>query len=122
MLGDGDVGVRPRQRRDRRGLWLLRVRLVRLGAGRPPTAWRNALAVGSIVSLLIAVAGGILTWQHWQDGTAYDEGTSRTFGLIVGIEFALAGGRPRARAVAEDGHHPCLDRPRRRSASVSRGC
>ena len=34
MLGDGDVGVRPRQRRDRRGLWLLRVRLVRLGAGK----------------------------------------------------------------------------------------
>lgn len=56
-----------------------------------PPVGRNALVVGSIVSLLIAVAGGILTWQHWQDGTAFDEDTSRTFGLIVAIEFALAG-------------------------------
>ena len=42
---------------------------------KPPTSWRNALAVSSIVSLLIAVAGGILAWRHWEDG----------------IEFALAG-------------------------------
>jgi hypothetical protein len=41
---------------------------------KPPTSWRNALAAGSIVSL-IAVAGGILAWRHWEDG----------------IEFALAG-------------------------------
>ncbi len=69
----------------------LRVSLVRLGAGKPPTAWRDALAAGSIMSLLIAVAGGILTWWHWEDGTVFDEDTSRAFGLVVSIEFALAG-------------------------------
>ncbi len=58
---------------------------------KPPTSWRNALAAGSIVSLLIAVAGGILAWRHWEDGTVFDEGTSRAFGVVVGIEFALAG-------------------------------
>ena len=36
---------------------------------KPPTSCRNALAAGSIVSLLIAVAGGILAWRHWEDGT-----------------------------------------------------
>ena len=58
---------------------------------KPPTSWRNALAAGSIVSLLIAVAGGILAWRHWEDGTVFDEDTSRAFGVVVGIEFALAG-------------------------------
>ncbi len=56
----------------------------------PPITWRKALAAGSIVSLLIAVAGGIYTWQHWQDGTVFDADTGRVFGIIVGVEFALA--------------------------------
>ena len=32
-----------------------------------------------------------MTWQHWSDGTAFNPQTGRTFGLIVGIEFAIAG-------------------------------
>ena len=28
--------------------------------------------------------------QHWSDGTAFDEDTSRTFGIVVGIEVVLA--------------------------------
>jgi hypothetical protein len=57
----------------------------------PPPSWRRTLVLGSIVSLLIVIAGGVLTWQHWSDGTAFNPNTSRTFGIIVGIEFAVAG-------------------------------
>ena len=56
----------------------------------PPPAWRRWLAAGSILSLLTAVAGGVLTWRHWTDPTAFDAGTSRSFGIVVGVEFALA--------------------------------
>jgi len=58
---------------------------------KPPAAWRNWLIGGAILSLLVAITGGLLTWQHWSDGTAFNPQTGRTFGLIVGIEFAIAG-------------------------------
>ncbi|GAB2917658.1 hypothetical protein GCM10027280_00840 [Micromonospora polyrhachis] len=57
----------------------------------PPPAWRKLLATGSITAILMAVAGGLLAWRHWSDGTAFDADTSRTFGIVVGIEFGLAG-------------------------------
>ena len=57
----------------------------------PPRRWRPWLITGSVLSLAIMVAGGILTWRHWNDGTVFDEDTGRTFGIIVGIEFGLAG-------------------------------
>jgi len=44
-----------------------------------------------VASLVTVVAGGLLVWRHWNDGTVFDEDTSKAFGLIVGIEFALAG-------------------------------
>jgi hypothetical protein len=56
----------------------------------PPQAWRKALLAGSITSVLTAVAGGILTWRHWSDGTVFGPDSSRTFGVIVGIEFVVA--------------------------------
>ena len=56
----------------------------------PPTAWRTWLIAGAILSLLMAVVGGWLTWQHWSDATAFNPQTGRTFGVIVGIEFTLA--------------------------------
>jgi hypothetical protein len=37
------------------------------------------------------LAGGLVTWRHWRDGTAFDEDTSKTFGVVVAIEFVLAG-------------------------------
>ena len=58
---------------------------------KPPGGWQGWLIAGSILSLLVAVAGGFFTWQHWSTGTAFTPQTGRTFGLIVGIEFALAG-------------------------------
>jgi hypothetical protein len=58
---------------------------------KPPTAWRPMLIGGSVTALLIMVTGVVLTWQQWSDGTALDAATSRSFGIIVGIEFAVAG-------------------------------
>jgi len=58
---------------------------------KPPTAWRTWLIAGAILSLVVAVAGGVLTWRHWSDGTSFTPQTGRTFGIIVGIEFAIAG-------------------------------
>jgi hypothetical protein len=58
----------------------------------PPAAWRRILVSGSIVSLLTALAGGVLAWKHWSDGTVFDgQDTSRTFGIVVGIEIVSAG-------------------------------
>jgi len=57
----------------------------------PPSAWRRGLMAGAILSLLVALVGGFFTWQHWSTGTAFNPQTGRTFGLIVGIEFAMAG-------------------------------
>jgi len=56
----------------------------------PPPAWRKALVAGSILSLLTAVGGGVMTWRNWSGPTAFDADTSRTFGLVVGVEVALA--------------------------------
>jgi hypothetical protein len=44
----------------------------------PPKPWRRPLIAGSILSLLTAAAGGLLTWRHWTDGTVFDADTSRT--------------------------------------------
>lgn len=57
----------------------------------PPAAWRNPLIAGSVVSLLITVAGAVLAWQSWFDGTAFNPTTGRAFGIVVGIEFAISG-------------------------------
>jgi hypothetical protein len=31
-----------------------------------------------------------MTWRNWSGPTAFDADTSRTFGLVVGVEVALA--------------------------------
>jgi hypothetical protein len=49
------------------------------------------LLSGAVLSLVVAVAGGLLTWRHRDDGTALDRDTSIAFGVVVGIEVALAG-------------------------------
>ena len=40
-----------------------------------------------MATVLTAVAGGLLAWRHWGAGTVFDDDTSRTFGMVVGIEF-----------------------------------
>ncbi|BAL89563.1 hypothetical protein AMIS_43430 [Actinoplanes missouriensis 431] len=57
----------------------------------PPPSWRKPLIAATVVSLLTAVAGGLLAWRHASAGTVFDDATSRTFGIVVGIEFAAAG-------------------------------
>ena len=44
-----------------------------------------------MLSIAVAVAGGVLGWQHWSDGTVFGPATSRNFGIVVGIEFGVAG-------------------------------
>jgi hypothetical protein len=39
---------------------------------------------------LTAAAGGILAWQNWSGGTAFDAETGPNFGIIVGVEVVLA--------------------------------
>lgn len=56
----------------------------------PPPSWRGWLTGGSIVSMLTAIAGGVLAWQYWSDGSAIDATTAPTFGIIVGVEFSIA--------------------------------
>ncbi len=56
----------------------------------PPVRLRKVLIAGSIVGLLIAAGFGALTAVHWSDPTALDERYG-LFGIIVGVEFALAG-------------------------------
>ena len=57
----------------------------------PPKSWRPLLITGSALSILTMIAGGLLVWRHWSDGTAFDEGTSKAFGVVVAIEVVLAG-------------------------------
>ena len=57
---------------------------------RPPAQWRPILIAGSATSLATALAGGVFTWLWWGEATALDADTSRAFGIMVGIEFALA--------------------------------
>lgn len=56
----------------------------------PPKSWVKYLAAGSILSILVAIGGGLLLWRHWSDGTVFDDATGPRFGIIVGIEFAAA--------------------------------
>jgi hypothetical protein len=56
----------------------------------PPRAWRPALIAGAVVALLVMAGGVALMLRHWSDGTALDAATSRTFGIVVGIEVAVA--------------------------------
>ncbi|MCW5697662.1 MAG: hypothetical protein KIS96_13130 [Bauldia sp.] len=57
---------------------------------KPPRRWRLWLALGLTAAVAMTAAGIIRAIDHWNDGTVFDAATSRTFGIIVGVEFALA--------------------------------
>lgn len=64
---------------------------------------RVALAVGGALALLVAVAGGVQAFRSpASDSTLHDRRAWRRYGLIVGVEFALAGAG--AAALAATGH------------------
>ena len=53
---------------------------------------RVALAVGGALALLVAVAGGVQAFRSpVSDSALHDRRARRRYGLIVGVEFALAG-------------------------------
>ncbi|GIJ73857.1 hypothetical protein [Virgisporangium ochraceum] len=56
----------------------------------PPTRWKPLLLTGSVLSMLTAVAGGLLLWRLWSRGSAFDDTTAPRFGIVVGIEFGVA--------------------------------
>jgi hypothetical protein len=63
---------------------------------RPPKTWRAPLALAAVASVLLAVVGGVLTWQRRSRGSAFDqERTAIGFSLVVGVGFAAAGIGPR---------------------------
>ncbi|MEV0646390.1 hypothetical protein AB0I28_14100 [Phytomonospora sp. NPDC050363] len=57
----------------------------------PPANARRLLGAGSILSALLAAIAGVLAWRHWNDGSAIDAESGPRFGIIVGVEFAIAG-------------------------------
>lgn len=57
----------------------------------PPERARKWLGVGSVVGILLAIGGGLIAWRNWDAGTAIDEVVGPRFGIVVGIEFAVAG-------------------------------
>jgi hypothetical protein len=59
---------------------------------RPPGGWRRPLTLAAVGSLALAAAGAVLAWRHRADGSVFDQdGTARSFGIVVGVEVALAG-------------------------------
>jgi hypothetical protein len=57
----------------------------------PPRRWTNWLRAGSVSATLTLVVAAVLAWRRWDSGTAFDADTARTFGILVGAEFGLAG-------------------------------
>lgn len=61
------------------------------GQEAPPRRWRLLLAIGSSLGLVVAIVGGVLTWQSWGPESALAApGASRAFGITCGVEFGLA--------------------------------
>lgn len=61
------------------------------GQEAPPARWRLPLGVCAVLSLLVGVAGGVLTGTHWSAATALDgPGAGRFFGFVVALELVLA--------------------------------
>ncbi len=56
----------------------------------PPAGWRLWLTGGSVAGMITALAGGLLTWSHWTDGSAITSETGPIFGLIVAVEVVLS--------------------------------
>ncbi|WP_033346145.1 hypothetical protein [Catenuloplanes japonicus] len=56
------------------------------------TRTRKVLLGGVAAGVLVLLGGLAIAIPHWSDSTAFaDADTSRTYGIIVGIEFTVAG-------------------------------
>ncbi|MFY1632722.1 hypothetical protein ACN27F_05425 [Solwaraspora sp. WMMB335] len=56
-----------------------------------PKSWRRWLVAGLIPAYATLVTGLILTVRNWNGGTVFDATTSPRFGIVVGVEVAIAG-------------------------------
>jgi hypothetical protein len=61
------------------------------GQEAPPAGLRVVLIVGAVLAYAATAAGLILARRHRSDGTVFDARTSPRFGIVVGIEFVVAG-------------------------------
>lgn len=61
------------------------------GQAEPPRDWTIALAIGSTLSILIAIPGGILGWKHWRGSSTLDDtsGGYIRYNLIFGAEIVI---------------------------------
>lgn len=57
----------------------------------PPRSWRSWIIAGLAASWVTVVVGVVVTWINWNTGTVFDPTIGRLFGLVVGIELAVAG-------------------------------
>lgn len=59
---------------------------------KPPKRWIIPLAIGSVLSGLVATTGGVLAFLNWDSASALSaEGAMQQYGIVVGIEFIIAG-------------------------------
>ncbi|MBB4934574.1 hypothetical protein F4561_005394 [Lipingzhangella halophila] len=58
---------------------------------RPPAGWKALLAIGSVGSVLVAGATGVLAAVNWSSGSVLDDQARfESYLVIVGIEFGVA--------------------------------
>lgn len=59
---------------------------------RPPVGWQVPLISGAVLSLAVAAVGAASAWQHRSGDSALGvPGAMRRYGIIVGVEFVVAG-------------------------------
>ncbi len=57
-----------------------------------PSAWEGVLIVGSVISIVVAILGAIVGFRSpASTAVLRDREAGRRYGIIVGIEFGLAG-------------------------------
>ena len=58
----------------------------------PPKSWKMWLILGSLIGLIVTIAGLIIAIQHWNDGSVLSApGAMQYYRIVVGVEFAIAG-------------------------------
>lgn len=60
------------------------------GQAEPPSGWPVFLTLGSIASILVAIPGAIIGWQHRRGPSTLDAGDGQArYGIIFGAEIVI---------------------------------